>query len=398
MARGEPAGGGSAAERRDAEHDTLAERVAWLHAQADALATGTPRLLNAVAAATKSSSSTASAGDLRGLGESADAQIADSREEIERLATELDRASGAHARGDEFAAGSLFRHRARPEQLTDSRSPAFDEVVRLVADVADDLPGDGGDRCRARLPRATQSELTLLADLVATGLTHDQLVRLLEGGHLLLPGHRLLKRWCSLAGATPRTSSHYHPDDHRLGRGPAWLEAARARLEDAHMRPVYGQQYGLKGKFVHEALFGPGPHHTTFIQLERAAPSRLRLLQHIADWVRYRLSRRNQGPYGSSFDTDAQPMRGIVWWKASKRSAQSVRLQEAAREADDLVRTLLEVSRQLDAQGRLSSVVWRGPASGDFDTAVGHAVADVARAAAAVSAFAARLRREERAV
>jgi hypothetical protein len=41
-------------------------------------------------------------------------------------------------------------------------------------------------------------------------------------------------------------------------------------------------------------------------------------------------------------------------------------------------------------------MVWRGPSTTDFDAAVVSATDDVARAAADVRAFGARLRREER--
>jgi hypothetical protein len=122
----------------------------------------------------------------------------------------------------------------------------------------------------------------------------------------------------------------------------------------------------------------------------------LHLARHIADWVRYRLTRRNQGPYGSSFDTDAKPIRGVVWWKPSRRSAQSVQLEQIAHESDELGQTLLDASKQLDAQGRLGSIVWRGPSIDDFDAAVARAVAHLVRAAAAIGAFSTRVRREER--
>jgi hypothetical protein len=382
-------------EQRDADRETLTQKVAWLHSQADAVASTRPTLRDAIAAAIRASGSVGSS-DLQALGDAANRAIADCREEIEHLAAELERASGAHEHGDDFATVSLFHRRAPASRQANAEAPSFDQVRRLVRDVSQDLPGDEGERCRARLPRATDSELTLLVDLAATGLTHDQLLRLLEGGHLLLPGHRLLDRWRSLPGVKPRTSSHYHPDDRRRGRGPGWVEAARARIADAHAHPVYGQQYGLKGRFVHEALFGPGPHRTTFVQLERAAPSKLRLPQHIADWVRYRLTRRNQGPYGSSVETDAAPMRGIVWWKPTKRSDRSVLLQQTAHEIDRVKATLLDVGGRLDAQGRLGSLVWHGPATDDFDAAVTKAIGDLTRAAAAVGACDARVRREER--
>jgi hypothetical protein len=390
-----PSGDAPADEQRAADHDTLTEKVAWLRSQADAIATTEPMLRSAVAAGTQASGA-AAASELHNLGERACLRIVTAREAIEHLATQLELAAEVRARGDAFARDGLFRDASDPQRLTSEHSTSFDEVARLVTDVAEDLPGDEGDRCRARLPRATESELSLLGDLVAAGLTHDQLLRLLEGGHLLLPGHHRLRRWRALAGVEPRTSSHYHPDDRRVGRGPDWVEAARARVDDAHAHPVYGQQYGLKGKFVHEALFGPGPHHTTFVQLERAAPSKLHLVQHIADWVRYRLTRRNQGPYGSSNDTDAEPMRGVVWWKPTKRSNDAVRLQETETETDQIVSTLLGVAAELEAQGRLHSLVWRGPSPADFDAAVTAASDDASRAAADVRAFGARLRREER--
>ncbi len=402
MARVRPAAGpqpdgpavdrADAAEQRASERETLAQKAAWLRAQADTVATVEPRLRNAVDAAAKASTQP-TAGELRSLGETARRAIASAREAVEHLASDLEH-TATRPRSDDDPAGPTPLARASDD---DGVAPSFAEVVRLVDDVAGDLPGDSARRCRARLPKASPSELTLLADLVDTGLTHDQLLRLLEGGHLLLPGHHLLKRWRRLPGVKPRTSSHYHPDDRRIGRGPEWVEAARARLDDAHAHPIYGQQYGLKGRFVHEALFGPGPHHTTFVQLERAAPSKLHLVRHIADWVRYRLTRRNQGPYGSSLDTDHHPMRGVVWWKPAKRSAPAQRLDASAHEVDDLVGELLDVGKQLDAQGRLRSMVWRGPTSAPFDEAVDGAIADLTRAAAATGAFGARVRREARA-
>src|SRR5262245_23538065 len=258
-----PSGGARADEQRAADRDTLAEKVDWLHAQADAVASTEPMLRTAVSAG-EHASGAAAADELRSLGERACAQVVTARTAIEHLATQLELAARVHAHGDAFARDGLFHGSGDPQRLASGPSTTADEVVRLVADVSEDLPGDEGDRARARLPRATESELTLLGDLVEAGLTHDQLVRLLAGGHLLLPGHRMLKRWHKLPGVEPRTSSHYHPDDRRVGRGPEWVEAARARVDDAHAHPVYGQQYGLNGKFVHEVLFGPGPHHTTF--------------------------------------------------------------------------------------------------------------------------------------
>ena len=73
-----------------------------------------------------------------------------------------------------------------------------------------------------------------------------------------------------------------------------------------------------------------------------------------------------------------------------------MRLQETETETDQIVSTLLGVDAELEAQGRLHSMVWRGPSTADFDAAVTAATDDVSRAAADVRAFGARLRREER--
>lgn len=374
-------------DRRADEHETLRAHATWLRVQADTIATTEPLVRYAVAAVRSVPGALAT--ELLALGETARVAVGNARDAVEDLAAELEQLARRHRHAS--------RHRPARALRAAAESPTLEEVARLVADVATDLPRREARKCRKRLARARDAELSLLGDLVDAGLTHDQLLRVLEGGHLLMPGHHLLERWRKLPGVQPRTSSHYHPDDRRLGRGPAWVEAARARLHDAHAHPVYGQQYGLRGRCVHEVLFGPGPHHTTFVQLERAAPSPLLLPRHIADWVRYRITHRNQGPYGSSVDTDAHPLRAQGRWKP-KRSDQQRELEQVASESDRIVRTLLGVRDALDANGRLQTLVWRGPATETFDDEVTAAITAITRSAAAVSAFGAHVRRAERLV
>jgi hypothetical protein len=227
------------------------------------------------------------------------ATFGDASSTVRALVAELD----AHLDGSAVDAGSPGTTSAALRQIRDELAPVsrwFDEVAgapsttgavqpRLsdahlrawLEAVADALPARDAGRYRQSLATAQGSALVVVGDLVAAGLTHEQLVSLFEGGHLLVPGHDLLERWRELDGARPRTSSHY--------RGQ-------------------GQQYGLPGPFVHEVLFGPGPHDTTFVQLERAAPSHARHAEHIADWVEYKVTGDNEGPYGSSPDTDRHPM------------------------------------------------------------------------------------------
>jgi hypothetical protein len=114
--------------------------------------------------------------------------------------------------------------------------------------------------------------------------------------------------------------------------------------------------------------------------------------------VRYRLTRKNQGPYGSTLDTDSHPMRGSRWWRPRRRpsSDTAARLGDSAAATDAIVQRLLGVMAAIDAQARLGPVVWRGPSIDDFDAAVDRVTQDLAQAAAAVRVLGARLRREER--
>ncbi|MEX2256006.1 MAG: hypothetical protein WEC34_11265 [Acidimicrobiia bacterium] len=370
---GDPRARPTSGARRTAERATLERRSAWLRGLADTIAEGEP-----VLAAVRHRAGTASQAELLVLVDDATQRVAKGRDDLEHLAAELEGAAHSRARGDDVASGSLFRHGAASRHLADTSTPTNADVRALVIDVAADLPRDLGTRCRTRIALASSAELTILADLAEAGLTHDQLIRLLEGGHLLLPGHQMLEHWSGLDGVTPRTSSHYHPHLQPTGRGPRWFERERARVADARAHPVYGQQYGLRGKFLHEALFGPGPHDTTFIQLERAAPSKLRLVEHITDWIEYRFTRRNQGPYGSTIDTDADPIRAPRL--PTQRAA-------AVTDLDHLETVTVEIGGDLAAEGRLEPVVWRGPSSSAFDDAVRAAAIDLGHAATAVSAL-----------
>ncbi len=245
--------------------------------------------------------------------------------------------------------------------------PPVDPVGELLAQIARDLSPHMAARLAATFPRASPDALTVLADLVDEGLTHDQLVELLEGGHLLVPGHGLLDRWAQLSGAHPRTSSHYH---------------------QAHEHPAYGRQYGLAGPFVHEVLFGPGPHGTTFVQLERAAPSRVHLAEHIWDWVEYRATGRNQGPYGSSTATDRRPVR-IAAVAEPESAVTGARLADAAARIDEVGVQLQRMAEAIPLGVDVDRLVWRGlPVRPDDPLSAG-AVAALARAHDVVVALAA---------
>lgn len=356
--------------------DDLTGRVQSLRAAADAAALAIPDL-DAVR---------------RTVGDAAAALVAD----VERLADEARRRIDAgrerleHAAAELESAGRAKRRRRARATHTET------EVRALIADVITDLPRHEAERCRRELPFASATEIGVMTDLVDEGLTHDQLVHLLEGGHLLVPGRDLLARWAVLPGVTPRTSSHYHPHDQPAPGAkpvPRWLRRAETRVADAHAKPMFGQQYGLQGRFVHEVLFGPGPFGTMFVQLERAAPSKARLPEHIGDWLEYRATHRNQGPYGSSDQTDAVPMRAPVAWTPDPTAALTARIDAAAGEARRIATRLAAVVHHLADQPSMAVVVRSGQdvAPDPIDETLGSASSALDDACVRVTELAARL-------
>jgi hypothetical protein len=213
------------------------------------------------------------------------AALLDAREHLSHLAALLDALGRVHAgRASRAERRQLAATARRP--VDPATRPEPDAVCALLDDAADELATRAARRVERRVQQASASELAVVTDLVERGITFEQLVQLLAGAHLLVPGRDVLTRWAALDGAHRRPSSHYRD----------------ATGADA------GPQYGIAGRFTHEILFGPGPHGTTFVQLERAAPSPTALPRHLVDWVEYRASHRNQGPYGSSAFTDARPL------------------------------------------------------------------------------------------
>jgi len=249
-------------------------------------------------------------------------------------------------------------------------APTPDAVRALLADATDVLADRPGRRSRRRLAEASPSELVILRSLVEHGLTFDQLVQLLDGAHLLVPGREALARWRTLDGAHPRTSSHYH----------------------ALAEPGAGPQYGLAGRFAHEILFGPGPHGSTFVQLERAAPSRTALPRHLADWVEYRATHRNQGPYGASHFTDARPLRLAISDLGREGSDdRGLRVACGAR-ARAIATDLRARAAVLAPELSLRDVVGIPTATVEYDEALAVAAVSLAGAAATLTALTTALR------
>ncbi|WP_314175826.1 hypothetical protein [Streptomyces winkii] len=143
----------------------------------------------------------------------------------------------------------------------------------------------------AAVRRLSPEEAVILADLERNGLQVTQLHDVLCGGHVLVDDPRLYENWRFAKGSRPRLSSHHRDID-------------KTRYPDI----------GMRGQVVREKLHGRTAQGT-WVQLEktpaafgeRKLPS-LNDLRHLMDYVVYRVTRSNVGPWGLSRMTERRPM------------------------------------------------------------------------------------------
>jgi hypothetical protein len=134
-------------------------------------------------------------------------------------------------------------------------------------------------------------EATILSDLERHGLQVPQLRDVLCGGHVLVDDPALYENWKFARVSHPRISSHHRDID-------------KSRYPD----------FGMRGPVVREKLHGRTATGT-WVQLEktpavfgqRKLPT-LTDLRHLMDYVVYRLTRSNVGPWGLSRSTERHPM------------------------------------------------------------------------------------------
>jgi len=137
--------------------------------------------------------------------------------------------------------------------------------------------------------RLTSQEAVILADLEHHGLDVVQLQDVLRGAHVLVDDPSLYERWQFPGVSHERISSHHHEID-------------------KHEYP----DYGMQGPVLREKLHGRLAHGT-WVQLEKTPvapgkrPSWIDLV-HLADYVIYKVTRSNIGPWGRSADTEKRPM------------------------------------------------------------------------------------------
>lgn len=143
----------------------------------------------------------------------------------------------------------------------------------------------------AAVGRLSPEEAVILADLEERGLQVPQLHDVLCGGHVLVDDPRLYEQWRAAKGSHPRLSSHHRDID-------------KTRYPDI----------GMRGHVVREKLHGRTATGT-WVQLEKTPaafggskmPS-LDDLRHLMDYVVYRFTGSNVGPWGLSRMTERRPM------------------------------------------------------------------------------------------
>jgi hypothetical protein len=139
--------------------------------------------------------------------------------------------------------------------------------------------------------RLTPAEAAIIADLERHGLDVPQLRDILCGGHVLVDDPELYERW-RFPKTRTRLSSHHRRIDKR-------------RFPDL----------GLKGPLVREKLHGR-TEAGTWVQLEKTPAAvgegfRLPTLTdalHLWDYIVYRFTKSNVGPWGLSKSTERRPM------------------------------------------------------------------------------------------
>ncbi len=164
------------------------------------------------------------------------------------------------------------------------------ERVRLLIEIT----AQAGTFRKGLVPatgRLTREEATVVSDLERNGLQVTQLGDVLHGGHVLVDDPELYTNWQFAKVSYPRISSHHHDID-------------KKRYPD----------YGMRGSVVREKLHGR-TSHGTWMQLEKTPAAfgakklpNLDDLRHLADYVIYRITRSNVGPWGLSRITERHPL------------------------------------------------------------------------------------------
>jgi hypothetical protein len=177
-----------------------------------------------------------------------------------------------------------------PSPLSPERTAQVRTRVRLLIGIT----ARAGSYRRGLQSAAAQlspEEAAIIVDLEDHGLQVPQLRDVLRGGHVLVDDPELYEKWRFAKASHPRISSHHRDIDKKLY-----------------------PDYGMRGPVVREKLHGRTARGT-WVQLEKtpAAFGKGKLpslddLRHLMDYVTYRITRSNVGPWGLSRMTERHPM------------------------------------------------------------------------------------------
>ena len=189
--------------------------------------------------------------------------------------------------------------------------------------------GDFSPKLAKAVEHATDAEVRVMSDLVEHGMSIPDLVSLLQGAHVVVGNDELYDRWI-FPNSRRRLSSHH-------------------RTVDKKTHP----DYGLDGPLVRESLHGKALSGT-WVQLERTKatfqPGKLPTWSdavHIRDYVIYRITGKNVGPWGLSAHVDTRPMLLRPPQTTQSRAAGRA-LVELARRRTDLTLTSSQERRWSD--------------------------------------------------
>jgi hypothetical protein len=177
-----------------------------------------------------------------------------------------------------------------PTPLTPEQTEQVRTRVRLMIEITA-RAGSYRKGLLAAAEHLSPEEAAIIADLERHGLQVPQLRDVLCGGHVLIDDPQLYENWRFAKISHPRISSHHRDID-------------KTRYPDI----------GMRGQVVREKLHGRTAQGT-WVQLEKtpAAFGKRKLpslddIRHLMDYVVYRVTRSNVGPWGLSHMTERRPM------------------------------------------------------------------------------------------
>ncbi len=210
----------------------------------------------------------------------------------------------------------------RPAALSDAETERVRNRVRLMVLITSQVGGFRSGLAQAA-QRLTPEEAAILADLEHRGLDVPQLREVLRGAHVLVDDTVLYEKW-DFPKSRRRLSSHHPTVD-------------KSRYPDI----------GYKGPLVREKLHGRTAAGT-WVQLEKTPaamghgfhlPTFTDVL-HLLDYLVYRFTKSNVGPWGRSRNTERRPLylvpslRALVPLPASARAELVAALERIEGEDD----------------------------------------------------------------